>query len=253
MRPSEPIAGRGTASRRTRRLLTVAACSTLLGCGATDPSIDQLTAAQHFATRAWPALARCYGCHATQPSIDFLAPGTADGAYATILGFQPPIVDIESPSSSLVLTMGKHTGPALAPPEADAVLGWLEAEREVRIPEGGAPVEIGPVVLALGMMTTVDLGRGATLRFVPAPAAVGLSLTHLALAAGDGPLHVVHPLFASHPRVGPLRVDADDIFGDLDVVLAAHQVELLGGGAALFATFAVTDPITIDFRTLEAP
>lgn len=253
MRPSEPLAGRATASRSTHRLLTVAVCSTLLGCDVADPPIDKLSADQQFQTKAWPALARCVGCHGSQPAIDFLAPGTAQGAYATVFDFQPPIVDVESPASSLLLTMGKHTGPAMLPAEADAVLAWLEAEREVRIPDSGHPVAIGPVTLALGAVNTVDLGLGATLRFVPAMAAGGLSLTQLQLTAGAGGLHVVHPLFTSKPAAGDPRIDTADAFGDLDLKLTANASSPLGGGSALFTTFSPTDPITLHFRTLEAP
>jgi hypothetical protein len=229
------------------------AVGSMLGCGAIDPPVDTLPADQQFTTKAWPALARCVGCHATQPAIDFLAPGTPGGAYTTVFAFQPPIVDVESPASSLLVTMGKHTGPALVPSEAEAVLAWLDAEQQVRSPDPSKVVMVGPVVLALGTMITVDLGLGARLRFVPAPAAAGLSLTGLELAAGAGPLHVVHPLFVSHPRVGPMRIDAVDRFGDVDLKLAANEVVKLGGGAAVFTTFAPTDPITVHFRTLEAP
>lgn len=254
MRPRELIAGRATALRSTHRLLTVAMCSTLTSCDVADPPIDKLSAGQQFETKAWPALGRCVGCHGSQPAIDFLAPGTAQGAYATVFAFQPPIVDVESPASSLLVTMGKHTGPPLLPSEADAVLAWLEAEREGRIPDNGHPVTIGPVTLALGTLNTIDLGLGATLRFVPAAApAGGLSLTQLALVAGPGGLHAAHPLFTSKPALGAPRIDTADTFGDLDLDLAANAIELLGGGTALFTTFAPTDPLTLHFRTLEAP
>jgi mono/diheme cytochrome c family protein len=237
----------------------VAVCSTLLGCGAADPP-PQLSPEQLFATEAWPALQRCAACHTNQPAIDFLAPGTAQGAYATVFAYQPPVVDVEFPAASAILGMGKHTGPALFPPEADAVLAWLEAEHAARVPDHGMPVAIGPVTLALGAPNTVDLGLGATLRFVPAAAdgtaggtAGGLSLTGLELAAGAGGLHVVHLLVTSKPAVGDPRLDTADTFGDLDLDLAGNAVERLGGGAALFPTFAPTDPITLHFRTLEAP
>lgn len=237
-----------------RRLLMVAVCSTLTGCVVADPPVDKLSADQQFQAKAWPALTRCLGCHGSQPAIAFLAPGTPQEAYATVFAFQPPIVDVESPASSLLVTMGKHTGPALLPFEADAVLAWLAAEHEARVPDRGMPVAIGPVTLALGTANTVDLGLGATLRFVPAAApAGGLSLTRLTLAAGAGGLHVVHPLFTSKPAIGDPRIDTTDAFGDVDLDLAANTATPLGGGAALFTTFAPTDPITLQFRTLEAP
>jgi hypothetical protein len=232
--------------------LALAACALVGGCSTTG-SPDHASAQQLFATRAWPALGRCTGCHATQPTIDFLAPGTATEAYATMFAFQPPIVDVASPASSLVLTMGKHTGPALLAVESDAVLAWLEAERVERVPDRGAVVSVGPVSLALGAVNVVDLGHGATLQFVPAAAAEGLAVRGLALTAGSTGLRVVHPLFATDPPLVPSRVDAADTFDDVELELSAGAVEVLGGGSAVFPEFDPADPITIHFRTLESP
>ncbi|TMQ13787.1 MAG: hypothetical protein E6J91_17375 [Deltaproteobacteria bacterium] len=191
----------------------------LIGC-ASDPS-PTLSAQQLFATRAWPALGRCAGCHATQPTIAFLAPGTPTEAYATMFAFQPPIVDVASPASSLVLTMGQHTGPALLPGDADAILAWLDAEHAERVPDPGMAVTFGPIDLALDMVNVA--------------------------------LHVVHPLFASLPSLGPPRIDTSDAFRDIDLDLAAGAAVALGGGAAVLPGFDPGDPITIHFRTLEAP
>jgi hypothetical protein len=246
---SESIAVRAAGRARA---LALAACALLGGCGTTEP-VAPGSAQQLFATRAWPALSRCTGCHATQPTIDFLAPGTATEAYATMFAFQPPIVDVASPASSLVLTMGKHTGPALLAVESDAVLAWLEAERVERVPDRGAVVSVGPVTLALGAVNVIDLGHGATLRFVPAAAAEGLALRGLAIAAGSTGLRVVHPLFATDPPLVPPRVDPADTFGDVELDLAAGGIEVLGGGSAVFPGFDPADPITIHFRTLETP
>jgi len=232
--------------------LIIAACALLIGCDSME-STEHQTAQQLFMARAWPSLSRCAGCHATQPTIDFLAPGTATEAYATMFAFQPPIVDVASPASSLVLTMGKHTGPALLPAESDALLAWLEAERIERVPDGGLPIAFGPIDLALGATNFVDLGHGAMLEFVPSPSAEGLALRGIELATGTLRLRVVHPLFASHPSLGPPRIDATDAFGDIELDLAAGLRVALGGGAAVFPGFDPGDPITIHFRTLETP
>ncbi|HEY6175510.1 MAG TPA: hypothetical protein VIX73_13725 [Kofleriaceae bacterium] len=228
---------------------TCAICATWIGCGAAPQSES---AQQLYVDRAWPALARCAGCHATRPTIDFLAPGTPSEAYATLFAFQPPIVDVASPASSLVLTMGKHTGPALLPSEADAVLAWLDAEHAERVPDPGLAIAVGPVQLALGAVTSIDLGLGASLRFLPSPAAEGLALRQLAVAAGPRALHVVHPLFVTHPALVPPRIDTADTFGDVDLTVAAGSFALLAGGSAVLA-FDPGDPISIHFRTLEAP
>jgi hypothetical protein len=250
MRTRTSIAG-GTTALDTARLVT-AACALVSGCGTDDLQAPE-SAQQRFTSQAWPALATCAGCHATRPAIDFLAPGTVAGAYATVFAFQPPLVDLASPESSLLLTMGKHTGPALSPAESAAVLAWLEAERTERMPASAQAITFGPLSVSLGAVTVVDLGHGAVLRFVPSAAADGLAVRRVELAAGTTGLHVVHPLFATHPPLVPPRIDASDAFGDVDLVLAAGQGVSLGGGSAAFPDFDPADPITIHFRTLEAP
>lgn len=238
-------------SRRCEYRLTIAAAIALIGCGSTEP--QPLSAQQLFASQAWPALGRCAGCHTTQPAINFLAPGTPAEAYVTVFAFQPPIVDVVSPESSLVLTMGKHTGPALAPAESEAVLAWLEAEHAERVLDPSMAVAVGPIRLTLDAPNAVDLGHGAMLRFVPSVSVEGLALRQIVLTAGRTGLHVVHPLLVTHPPIVPQRLDTTDAFGDVDLKLAAGASVALGGGSAVFPGFAPADPITIHFRTLEAP
>jgi len=196
-------------------------------------------------------MARCVGCHGSQPAIDFLAPGTPDGAYATMFAFQPPVVDLDSPGSSLVLTMGKHTGPALEANESAAILDWLNKERDERTPPAGMPIVIGPVTLALDTQTTIDLGHGATLSFRATSFDGDLDLSAIQIATTSSPLHVTHPLFVSRPASGIAVVDNLDHFDDLDLELAARSTLPLT--SATFLDFAATDPITIHFLELEAP
>src|SRR4051812_13201603 len=92
------------------------------GCVENVPTPPMLDAHAQFVQTAWPALATCAGCHAAQPTIDFLAPGTADAAYTTLLAFQPGIVSIDQPDTSLLVNMGKHTGPALDQTAQAAIL-----------------------------------------------------------------------------------------------------------------------------------
>jgi len=235
--------------------LGAAACAALIGCEVGQPPPPSVSASELFVTRAWPALGRCAGCHGTQPSIDFLAPGTADGAYATVFDYQPPIVDVESPASSLLVSMGKHTGPELLPEEAEPILAWLEAEREERVTPPAEPIVVGPITLQLGTMNQVALpAEGALLRFVPADSGSGtLSVTELVLQAGPRGLRAAHPVFSSKPATGLPVLDTADRYRDVDLELASNAAERLGGGAALFTAFPSIDPITIHFRKLEAP
>src|SRR4029077_5465037 len=92
------------------------------GCVSSLPPPPALDGRTQFVDDVWPALGACTGCHAAQPAIDFLAPGAAgaqralvfrapgpaDGAYDTLFTFQPMVVDMKSPSASLLVTMGKH-------------------------------------------------------------------------------------------------------------------------------------------------
>lgn len=247
MRPIDSI-GRADSLRNVQRLMV--ACVLLSGClgeAPSEPSV--LTARQRFTTQAWPALATCAGCHGAQPAIDFLAPGTAEGAYTTVFEFQPPVIDVTAPAASLLVTMGKHTGPALESAAAAAVLGWLEAERDERVPDMGTSVRVGPFLPVLGAPMTVDLGvAGATLTMTAEVSDAGLYVSRLTLHAGTG-LRVAHPLFVSRPP-NPV-LDSIDRFADLDLSLAAGTTSELG--PAIFLAFDPNDYLSIHFKTLEAP
>jgi hypothetical protein len=225
------------------------ACALLCGCLGEAVTDDQLlTARERWNQQAWPALSSCVGCHSTQPAIDFLAPGTADDAYTTVFEFQPPVIDVGAPASSLLITMGKHTGPALEGVAAATVLSWLEAERDERVPDLGDAVHVGPFLPTLGTSMTVELGvAGATLTMLAEVGEAGLYMSKLTLDAGSG-LRVIHPLFVSRPPKPVL--DEVDRFADIDMSLAAGtRVEL---GPAAFLSFDPNDYLTIHFKTLEA-
>jgi mono/diheme cytochrome c family protein len=240
MRPSHRVAGRAA----------VAASIIVAGClGETPPSSSEQTARQQWDNSAWPALATCAGCHGSQPAIDFLAPNTSDGAYTNVFAFQPPVIDVEVPAASLLLTMGKHTGPAFTADQASAVLAWLEAEHDERMPASGQTVRIGPFLPTPGTALTLDLQiGGATLTLLPETSDAGLYFSHLTIHAGTG-IHLAHPLFVSRPPK-PL-LDELDRFSTLDMKLAAGaQVEL---GPEWFLDFSSADYLSVHFSTLEAP
>jgi hypothetical protein len=247
MRPINRI-GRVDSLQHARRFAI--AIALLSGClDEATPTPTTMTARERWTNQAWPALGTCAGCHGSQPAIDFLAPNTADGAYATVFEFQPPVIDVGAPSSSLLLTMGKHTGPALDPSAAAALLAWLEAERDERVPDMGESVRVGPFLPMIGMTQTVELGvAGATLTMFPEQGEVGIYMSKLTLSAGGG-VRVAHPLFVSRPR-NPV-LDEIDRFADLDVLLAAG--ESLELGPAVFLSFETNEYLTIHFKTLEAP
>jgi len=225
----------------------------LAGCVDSIPPPPMLDAHTMFVQTAWPALSSCVGCHAAQPTIDFLAPGTAEGAYTTVLAFQPPVVNLARPEASLLVTMGKHTGPALEMASYDSIMPWIAQERQQVMPSPAPTTEIGPIDLQLGTPATIDLPADAHLAFVASALSGGLDLSHLAITAGPLGLHVVHPLFVTHPaKLAPV-VDALDRFGDVDIRLGAGESLTLGGSDVLFLDFDPASPLTIHFLTLEAP
>jgi mono/diheme cytochrome c family protein len=253
MRPRDVLAGRDAGLARFRRAVPLVAWASLSACDVTDPppsTQPAISAHDEYTQHAWPALQYCVGCHGGQPAIDFLAPGEAEGAYETVFRFQPPVINLDSPGASLMLTMGKHTGPPLVPDNAAAILAWLQAERDERAPDGGTPIRIGPVALQLGTMNSIDLGNGAVLHVLPADFDGGLDLSQISITTGATKLHVVHPLFMSRPANAPAVVDEGDRFDGVDLTIDPNSSEPLD--STLFIGFAPTDPITVNFRTLEA-
>lgn len=233
------------------RLGVFVAVATASGCGVGATTDD---ARDMFVDRAWPALGQCVGCHQAQPSVDFLAPGTPEEAYDTLFAFQPPVLDLGSPSASLLVTMGQHTGPALAPADATAVLDWIDAEHAARLAAPSPPIAIGPIALVLGTTNTIDLAPlglpGAVVRFVPsALGQSGIAIADLELVAGAGAIHVAHPLVVSNPAQHEPVPDPLDQFADVDTIVAPGKTLALGD--ALFVGFSPTDPLAIHVRALE--
>lgn len=233
-----------------QRTLCTLACAMVAGClDEAAPASVALTAREEFTAHAWNALAACAACHAKQPGLDFLAPGTEAGAYESLFAFQPPVIDLDVPGSSLLLTMGKHTGPAMSAAAAAPILEWLQAERDERVTETAGTVRIGPFMPAHGTPVMLDLGvGGATLTIVTEPSERGLYARRITLTSGSG-IRLTHPLFVSRP-LHPV-LDESDRFDDLDLQLEAGKtVEL---GPAWFFSFDPVDYVAIHFATLEAP
>jgi len=221
------------------------------GCALDETASD---AREVFVDRAWPALSGCVGCHNGQPGIEFLAPGTPDLAYESLFTYQPPVIDLASPPSSLLVSMGKHTGPALQPYQSTALLEWLDAERSARLGPDAPPIVIGPTDLVLGVMNTIDLARagapGAALRFVPGSLGdSGITLEHIELVTGAAPIHLAHPLFVTNPPQHDPIPDSLDQFAYVDDVVDPWSTFELG--AAVFVGFTPADPLAVHVRALE--
>ena len=253
MRPRDSFAGRDETLGSPRRLIVVAGAA-LAGCVGADPpppvTPPTLSAHDTYVQKAWPALAHCVGCHGSLPAVTWMSPGTIDGAYTTMFAFNPPVIDLDSPESSLVLTMGKHTGPALLPTAAPPILEWLQKERDERAPAAGTPIVVGPLTAQMNSMNTVPIGAGATMHFKADAFDGHLDLTSIDIQTTTA-VHVTHPLFVSRPAMGDPIIDDVDHFDDIDTDIAANTTFPLT--AATFLDFAATDPFTIHFIALEAP
>jgi len=251
MRPCDSIAGRDATQKFLfrRTLAVLVAGASVTGCVVSDsPPPPTLTARETFDQKAWSALGACVGCHGSQPAIAWMAPGTPDDAYNTMFTFQPAVIDLDSPAASLMLTMGKHTGPAMEAQASATVLDWLVKERAERVQAGDSPL-FGPVKPTMNAPTTVELGLGAKLTFTASAFDDLLALDGVSITATTA-VHVVHPLFVSRPVGKTAVVDGVDRYDDVDVVIPAGTTQTFS--PATFLDFAAADPITISFLELEA-
>jgi hypothetical protein len=88
-------------------------------------------AEQDWMRLAYPVFERnCIQCHASADAVGFLAGSTPLEVRETLLSWSPPVVDIDNPTTSRVLSKGVHLGPSLTAQETSDILEWLQAERE---------------------------------------------------------------------------------------------------------------------------
>jgi mono/diheme cytochrome c family protein len=87
-----------------------------------------------WATKGYPAVADCVACHGATPTPGsfpappFLVGATPDDVRVTLLSFTPPVVRLDEPTNSPLLTKGAHSGDALTPEAAADILAWLAEE-----------------------------------------------------------------------------------------------------------------------------
>lgn len=255
-------------------MLMVAAvgCTGLIG-GGSDGQTDQ----QHQATSAWaedayPVLKQACGpCHAGPTvGVNFMGGADADAAKATLLAYSPPVVDFDAPTSSRILSKGKHSGPELTGDQQTSLINWLEAEKEAQDNDPAHPVKVykvPPFTPTLCPATTPDtqcpvnkvmlgsldpsIGADAEIDFV-AQDVGGLDVSNLTIVGGAAGVYLEHPLFVSLPVGGKLIPDPiDRYFAEKDNV-AGGKTQLVAGGGAIFVGFTATDQIEIHFKVAGA-
>src|ERR1041385_8776638 len=150
---------------------------------------------------AYPVLERdCAGCHRGGGAVDFLAGNDVLAVRATILAFQPPVIDLETPTNSRVLTKGLHEGPQLGAQDTSDILVWIQAEREQAGIEAAleppqfrplmcvAPADSGDPTLCPRNVLTLDgvAMPGSTLGFIAQPKDGSLIVTQLEFQPAAG-------------------------------------------------------------------
>jgi hypothetical protein len=232
--------------------LGAAACAgdiTTPGGGGDDPAVAAAKTA--FTENVSPILdGFCGACHVGMANVDFMRP--EPDARTRILTWEG-LVDLSSPSSSLLINKGPHTGPALTPDQNAVFLDWLELEA---VAAGGEPAEVVETdrVTPTPGTNTVDLGAigltGSTLTFLYEPLSTGMYLSDIQVVGGTGGAHLVNPLFVIW-QDEVAEPDPINRFGNVDMTVAEGATAFVGGGTAVFVDVAPNAPISIHFRVAE--
>jgi mono/diheme cytochrome c family protein len=256
-----------------------------VGCtGLIDGGSDGLTRQERAARKKWEATAypvfrdNCATCHAgSRPNIEFLLGATALEVYDSIKAYDPPVMNVDAPGSSRVLSKGQHDGPALNAEQSGAILSWLQAERDAAITkpadetqllatapfavqlcppfDPANPTFVCPTVNRVPLETVGKVGPqipGAEITFTAHALMSGLYVSNLKISGGTSGAYIEHPLFVSRPAMGDVYPDQIDRFFNLKMNVKATVVEQLSGGTAVFSGFVPTDMLEIHFRVLSA-
>src|SRR5512140_2340273 len=95
-------------------VLTLVSCTGLIDGGSDGLSPQQRKAAKLWKESALPALqTSCTGCHdGSRAMVGFLVGTTEAEIRDSVMKYQPPVVNTDSPGDSRILTKGLHDGPA---------------------------------------------------------------------------------------------------------------------------------------------
>ncbi|HEY4181636.1 MAG TPA: hypothetical protein VGM90_32555 [Kofleriaceae bacterium] len=261
--------------------LSAAGCTGFIDVygGPGDPTMDDRAADKAWIEKAYPVLSgNCtMGCHGSDVAAGtFLAGAAQEDVRATLVGYDPAVVNLEEPRSSRILNKGLHKGPEMSSQQASDVLEWLLAEQSA-LPQPGQPG--GGVILRTTAIdiqkcpagtpvpscpiNTIDLSTvpgamldGATITF-KAPDLGGdlLYLNEVTLNPGTSGINLEHPLFVSRPAdftaAGAVEAaDPIDRYYALKLNLAAGTPQPLEGGTATFVGFPATNQLEIHFKVI---
>jgi hypothetical protein len=273
-------------------LITCAAIA-LFGCTgliASSNGGENLTPQQQLAEQKWtnealPAIrhATCDGCHAgSTAGVGFLVGMTDLDIRKTLMGFDPPVINLDAPPSSRILTKGAHNGPALQADDASAILDWVQAEQAAASSSAGSGS--GTMLISTPLFTPQICTSGVAgdptcpINHVPLDMA-GLAgaevrllvqaldnndiyVTDLYLAAAGQGAYIEHPMFVSYPTAaGAMPIpDSIDRFFDVKMNLPmgtapatcpSPSCATISGGTAAFIGFPPNNQLAIHFKVVS--
>jgi mono/diheme cytochrome c family protein len=258
--------------------LALSACTGLVessGGGDTTLTPEEVAARTAFTDKAKPVFdTNCASCHSgSDPTVAFLKGGSAMEVRATLLGYDPQVVNLEAPASSRVLTKGAHSGPSLTGQQSSDILTWINAERDAAGATGTAeqsletehftpllctpPAQPGDAACPFN---TVDISGlvegwgGAQIKFVAQALGSDLYVTDLALVGGPDGVYLEHPLFVSwpaDPEAEGIPDSLDRFFNVKLNVMPGDDPASIGGGTAAFISFTPTNQLSILFKVVD--
>jgi len=260
-------------------LLVVAlvGCTGLIDGGSSDGLTPQQKGARaQWQTGALPVFQMsCVSCHGgSMAGIGFLAGADEAAVRDTLMQFAPPVVNLEAPASSRVLSKGAHSGPALSGTDSFAILSWLQAEADaqaslpgsatpdLKIPAfspslctGGLPDNAAGTCPTnhVALSALGDVGAtvpGAEITFIAQQLTTALYLTDLKMVGGSAGIHFEHPLFVSRPATGGPIPDEIDRYFNLKQDTKPAVTDQIDGGTAAFEGFLPNTKLEIHFKTV---
>lgn len=212
--------------------------------------LDSVEGRQLFEAMLPTLDATCGGaCHAQGAGGAPLWLGPPDPFVSAV---QFPGIVVSNPAASIVLTKGRHEGPALQDPLLTQVTQWLNVEAAAlpvtvlaqtppfTVASGSNDIDCSPAGVA-GVHITFDAAISGSL----------LTLTNLDIVAPTATgVHVVYPIFAILPASGP-EID-DSSFSNEDQTVEAGQTAPLGPGTLILTEWVTGAQMKIEFTTLAA-
>ena len=258
--------------------LTIMGCSGLIDDGGSDTTItpEEKAARELYNTKAKPVFdTACASCHSgSDPTVAFIAGADPMAQRATLLAFDPQVVNLTAPTSSRILTKGAHSGPALLASQASELIEWINAERDAANVTGGADPGLVTEAFTPQLCTNtnavpgdpdcpinivpldglVEGWAGARIRFVAQPLSSALYVTNLALEGGADGVYIEHPLFVSWPlteNAQPIPDTLDRFFNVKMNLMTGTAPSPISGGSAAFLNFNPTNKLTINFKVVD--